>query len=84
MGFGHIVQHLQRAFCFLSWQGSFLQTGIAVSSKLPRFSDMYTLRIESIDPKSNAARDPVEMTKSITKWWEQSYCWFIIVYGWRI
>ena len=33
-------------------QGSFTSTGLVVSSKLPRFSDMYTLTIASTDPKS--------------------------------
>ncbi|KAG5049187.1 hypothetical protein JHK85_010290 [Glycine max] len=33
-------------------KGSFTSTGLVVSSKLPRFSDMYTLTIASTDPKS--------------------------------
>ena len=49
-------------------QGSFSSTGLAVSSKLARFSDMYTLCISSSDPKSIAANSPVEFTKSVTKW----------------
>jgi len=48
--------------------GSFSSTGLAVSSKLARFSDMYTLCISSSDPKSIAANSPVEFTKSVTKW----------------
>lgn len=48
--------------------GSFNSTGLVVSSKLPRFSDSYTLTIASADPKSIAAKKPVELTKSVTKW----------------
>lgn len=48
--------------------GSFNTTGLVLSSKLPRFSDMYTLIIESSDPNSISANKPVELTKSITKW----------------
>ncbi|XP_062092536.1 signal peptidase complex subunit 2 [Humulus lupulus] len=48
--------------------GSFTSTGLEVSSKLPRFSDMYTLTISSADPKSISANEPVESTKSVTKW----------------
>ncbi|PSS32548.1 Signal peptidase complex subunit like [Actinidia chinensis var. chinensis] len=48
--------------------GSFSSTGLIVSSKLPRFSDMYTLTIASADPKSISAKPPVEFTKSVTKW----------------
>ncbi|KAI3517418.1 hypothetical protein L1887_16632 [Cichorium endivia] len=43
-------------------------TGLMVSSKLPRFSDMYTLTIASADPKSISAKSTVEFTKSVTKW----------------
>lgn len=49
-------------------QGSFTSTGLVVSSKLPRFSDMYTLSIASADPKSISAGKPVEFTKSVTQW----------------
>lgn len=49
-------------------QGSFNSTGLVVSSKMPRFSDLYTLTIASADPKSKAAKDPVEFTKSVTQW----------------
>ncbi|PHT50545.1 putative signal peptidase complex subunit 2 [Capsicum baccatum] len=49
-------------------EGSFNSTGLIVSSKLPRFSDLYTLTIESADPKSISARPKVEFTKSVTKW----------------
>ncbi|URE18087.1 Signal peptidase complex subunit [Musa troglodytarum] len=48
--------------------GSFNSTGLVVSSKLPRFSDMYTLTIASADPKSISANKPVVLTKSVTKW----------------
>nr|AFK45880.1 unknown [Medicago truncatula] len=48
--------------------GSFTSTGLVVSSKLPRFSDMYTLTIESADPKSVSANEPVHLTKSVTQW----------------
>ena len=48
--------------------GSYNSTGLVVSSKLPRFSDMYTLTIESADPKSISANKPVELNKSVTKW----------------
>ncbi|XP_024177244.1 probable signal peptidase complex subunit 2 [Rosa chinensis] len=47
---------------------SFTSTGLVVSSKLPRFSDMYTLEIASADPKSISANPPVQFTKSVTKW----------------
>ncbi|KAF3954979.1 hypothetical protein ACB098_06G147200 [Castanea mollissima] len=48
--------------------GSFTSTGLVVSSKLPRFSDMYTLIIASSDPKSVSANEPVQFTKSVTQW----------------
>ncbi|KAL2317154.1 hypothetical protein Fmac_031030 [Flemingia macrophylla] len=48
--------------------GSFTSTGLVVSSKLPRFSDMYTLTIASADPKSISANEPVHLTKSVTQW----------------
>ncbi|KAL5733095.1 hypothetical protein ACOSP7_032430 [Xanthoceras sorbifolium] len=48
--------------------GSFTSTGLVVSSKLPRFSDLYTLTIASADPKSISAGKPVEFTKSVTQW----------------
>ncbi|KAI3994477.1 hypothetical protein MKX01_012734 [Papaver californicum] len=48
--------------------GSFNSTGLVVSSKLPRFSDMYTLSVSSADPKSVSAKKPVELTKSVTQW----------------
>ncbi|KAK9291373.1 hypothetical protein L1049_019319 [Liquidambar formosana] len=47
--------------------GSFNSTGLVVSSKLPRFSDLYTLTIASADPKSISANKPVELTKSVTQ-----------------
>ncbi|KAJ0764433.1 putative signal peptidase I [Helianthus annuus] len=43
-------------------------TGLMVSSKLPRFSDMYTLTIASADRKSISAKPTIEFTKSVTKW----------------
>ncbi|PNY03187.1 putative signal peptidase complex subunit 2-like protein, partial [Trifolium pratense] len=49
-------------------QGSFTSTGLVVSSKLPRFSDLYTLTVESADPKSISANEPVHLTKSVTEW----------------
>ncbi|MCO5576257.1 hypothetical protein L7F22_030066 [Adiantum nelumboides] len=49
-------------------QDSFSSTGLAISSKFPRFSDLYTLEIASADPKSLSANPPVEFTKSVTKW----------------
>ncbi|KAG9445156.1 hypothetical protein H6P81_016496 [Aristolochia fimbriata] len=48
-------------------EGSF-STGLVISSKLSRFSDMYTLTVASADPKSIAANEPVHLTKSVTKW----------------
>ncbi|XP_042026767.1 probable signal peptidase complex subunit 2 [Salvia splendens] len=47
---------------------SFNSTGLVVTSKMPRFSDMYTLTIASADPQSISAKPPVEFTKSVTKW----------------
>ncbi|KAJ4720006.1 Signal peptidase complex subunit [Melia azedarach] len=49
-------------------EGSFTSTGLMVSSKLPRFSDLYTLTIASADPKSISAGKPVQFTKSVTQW----------------
>ncbi|KAJ6690198.1 hypothetical protein OIU85_006476 [Salix viminalis] len=48
--------------------GSYTSTGLVVSSKLPRFSDEYTLNIASADPKSISAGKPVQFTKSVTQW----------------
>ncbi|KAH1045470.1 hypothetical protein J1N35_036254 [Gossypium stocksii] len=48
--------------------GSVTSTGLVVSSKLPRFSDLYTLTIASADPQSISAGKPVELTKSVTQW----------------
>ncbi|KAE8717733.1 putative signal peptidase complex subunit 2 [Hibiscus syriacus] len=48
--------------------GSVTSTGLVVSTKLPRFSDLYTLTIASADPKSISAGKPVELTKSVTQW----------------
>ncbi|KAI5574845.1 hypothetical protein BDE02_10G172100 [Populus trichocarpa] len=50
-------------------KGSFTSTGLVVSSKLPRFSDEYTLTIASADPKSISAGKPVQFTKSVTQWY---------------
>ncbi|KAL7612071.1 signal peptidase complex subunit 2 [Lactuca sativa] len=47
---------------------AYKSTGLMISSKLPRFSDMYTLTIASADPKSISANPTVEFTKSVTKW----------------
>ncbi|EEF35484.1 microsomal signal peptidase 25 kD subunit, putative [Ricinus communis] len=49
-------------------KGSYTSTGLVVSSKLPRFSDEYTLSIASADPKSISAGKPVQFTKSVTQW----------------
>ncbi|XP_042515393.1 probable signal peptidase complex subunit 2 [Macadamia integrifolia] len=46
---------------------SFNSTGLIVSSKLPRFSDMYTWLIASADPKSVSTKKPVEFKKSVTQ-----------------
>ncbi|CAB77888.1 hypothetical protein [Arabidopsis thaliana] len=48
--------------------GSFTSTGLVVSSKLPRFSDQYTLTIDSADPQSISAGKSVQFTKSVTQW----------------
>ncbi|XP_022880645.1 probable signal peptidase complex subunit 2 [Olea europaea var. sylvestris] len=48
--------------------GSFHTTGLVITSKLPRFSDKYTLIIASADPESISAKPPVEFTKSVTQW----------------
>ncbi|GER54459.1 microsomal signal peptidase 25 kDa subunit family protein [Striga asiatica] len=49
-------------------QDSFNSTGLIITSKLPRFSDLYSLTIASADPKSISAKPPVEFTKSVTQW----------------
>ncbi|CAF1808138.1 unnamed protein product [Brassica oleracea] len=49
-------------------EGSFTSTGLVMSSKLPRFSDEYTLTIDSADPKSISAGKSVQLTKSVTQW----------------
>ncbi|KAF6153509.1 hypothetical protein GIB67_027376 [Kingdonia uniflora] len=48
--------------------GSFNSTGLIISSKFPRFSDMYNLSITTADPKSISAKEPVQLTKSVTQW----------------
>ncbi|KAF8402697.1 hypothetical protein HHK36_010785 [Tetracentron sinense] len=68
-----VANLLVNCFClqvlgFALIQGSFSSTGLVVSSKLPRFSDMYTLSIASADPKSISAKKPVQFTKSVTQW----------------
>eukprot|EP00475_Leptophrys_vorax_P029784 TRINITY_DN4402_c0_g1_i2.p2 TRINITY_DN4402_c0_g1~~TRINITY_DN4402_c0_g1_i2.p2 ORF type:complete len:201 (-),score=16.04 TRINITY_DN4402_c0_g1_i2:12-614(-) len=49
--------------------GMFAQTGLALSSRMDRACDIYHLRIESADPSSASAHRPVELSKSITKWY---------------
>ncbi|KMZ76014.1 putative signal peptidase complex subunit 2 [Zostera marina] len=49
-------------------QGSLNSTGLVISSKLPRFSDLYTITVSSADPSSVSANKPVNFTKSVTKW----------------
>ncbi|KAL3652235.1 hypothetical protein CASFOL_001916 [Castilleja foliolosa] len=51
--------------------GNFTSTGLVITTKLPRFSDMYTLIIASADPKSVSAKPPVEFTKSVTQWFTE-------------
>ncbi|KAM1141510.1 hypothetical protein EV1_041077 [Malus domestica] len=46
---------------------SFTSTGLVVSSKLPRFSDIYSLVIASSDPKSISANQPAQFTKNVTR-----------------
>ncbi|XP_077238750.1 signal peptidase complex subunit 2-like isoform X2 [Tasmannia lanceolata] len=48
--------------------GSFNCTGLVFSSRLPRFSDLYTVSVASADPKSISAKKPVQITKSVTQW----------------
>ncbi|KAJ0046913.1 hypothetical protein Pint_06438 [Pistacia integerrima] len=65
---GFLSPGVQIHFILRRAVGSFSSTGLVVSSKLPRFSDQYTLTIASADPKSISAGQPVELTKSVTKW----------------
>ncbi|XP_020270419.1 probable signal peptidase complex subunit 2 [Asparagus officinalis] len=58
----------KNAIMFTYPPGSFSTTGLIVSSKLPRFSDMYTLTVASADPKSISVNKSVQFTKSVTKW----------------
>ncbi|KAG6519554.1 hypothetical protein ZIOFF_023048 [Zingiber officinale] len=58
----------KNAFLFTHPPAGSYSTGLVVSSKLPRFSDIYTLTIASADPKSISANKPVVLTKSVTKW----------------
>ena len=65
----HLLLHSKSYnFSWLNTQGSFTSTGLVVSSKLPRFSDEYTLTIDSADPKSISAGKSVQLTKSVTQW----------------
>ncbi|EPS61128.1 hypothetical protein M569_13671, partial [Genlisea aurea] len=48
--------------------GIFTSTGLRVTSKLPRFSDIYTLTIASADPQSKSAKPSVQLSKSVTQW----------------
>ncbi len=63
-----VVKNFHLSCYNFSVQGSFTSTGLVVSSKLPRFSDMYTLSIASADPKSISANETVQFTKSVTQW----------------
>ncbi|BBM97552.1 signal peptidase complex subunit 2 [Marchantia polymorpha subsp. ruderalis] len=67
-----ITREKQHILFTYALKDSFSTTGLALSSKLPRYSDLYTLRIESSDPQSIAAHPPVEFTKSVTKWFTKS------------
>ncbi|XP_074581096.1 signal peptidase complex subunit 2-like [Curcuma longa] len=58
----------KNAFLFTHPPAGSYSTGLVASSKLPRFSDIYTLTIASADPKSISANKPVVLTKSVTKW----------------
>uniref|UniRef100_J3LDY9 Signal peptidase complex subunit 2 n=1 Tax=Oryza brachyantha TaxID=4533 RepID=J3LDY9_ORYBR len=49
-------------------EGLFNSTGLVLSSKLPRLSDLYTLTIASADPQYKSSTDRVHFTKSVTKW----------------
>lgn len=52
-------------------EGSFVRSGMAVSSSLPRFSDMYTLRVAAAGPSPTGAPGAppsVALTKSVTQW----------------
>ncbi|KAK9186570.1 hypothetical protein WN944_017958 [Citrus x changshan-huyou] len=66
--FGILLVHANCVSVLHKVQGSFTSTGLVVSSKLPRFSDLYTLTVASADPKSISAGQPVEFTKSVTQW----------------
>lgn len=64
----NFLRSLVISYCNFFVQGSFTSTGLVISSKLPRFSDLYTLTISSSDPKSISANEPVQFTKSVTRW----------------
>ncbi|KAJ6718008.1 MICROSOMAL SIGNAL PEPTIDASE 25 KDA SUBUNIT [Salix purpurea] len=69
--FQELIIHLKEKNAILATyppKGSFTSTGLVVSSKLPRFSDEYTLTIASADPQSISAGKPVQFTKSVTQW----------------
>ncbi|KAL4586804.1 hypothetical protein LXL04_011448 [Taraxacum kok-saghyz] len=51
------------------WIGSdYKSTRLVIFSKLPTFSDLYTLTIASTNPKSISTNPTVGFTKSVTKW----------------
>ncbi|KMZ68506.1 Signal peptidase complex subunit 2 [Zostera marina] len=51
--------------------GSPEDPGLMISSNLPRFTDAYTLTVSSANPKSAFARRPVQLCKSVTKWFTE-------------
>ncbi|KAG5237487.1 microsomal signal peptidase family protein [Salix suchowensis] len=70
-GLLQLIIHLKEKNAILATyppKGSFTSTGLVVSSKLPRFSNEYTLTIASADPQSISAGKPVQFTKSVTQW----------------
>ncbi|KAJ6720538.1 MICROSOMAL SIGNAL PEPTIDASE 25 KDA SUBUNIT [Salix viminalis] len=70
-GLLQLIIHLKEKNAILATyppKGSFTSTGLVVSSKLPRFSDEYTLTMASADPQSISAGKPVQFTKSVTHW----------------
>ncbi|KAJ6432552.1 hypothetical protein OIU84_019732 [Salix udensis] len=70
-GLLQLIIHLKEKNAILATyppKGSFTSTGLVVSSKLPRFSDEYTLTMASADHQSISAGKPVQFTKSVTHW----------------
>ncbi|KAB5538723.1 hypothetical protein DKX38_016256 [Salix brachista] len=70
-GLLQLIIHLKEKNAILATyppKGSFTSTGLVVSSKLPRFSDEYTLTMASADPQSISAGKPVQFTKIVTHW----------------